>query len=67
MIDFIYIQVVGQQPMMGEQHIEVGVKPSNYLAFSIVNMLCCCFILGVIALVYSLQVCSSSELNKGVD
>ena len=36
--------------------MEVAAKPRNYLALSIVNMLCCCFILGLIALVFSLQV-----------
>ena len=31
-------------------------KPDNYLVFSVLTMLFCCFICGLIALIYSLKV-----------
>ena len=48
------VTVVTQQP--SPLVMEVAAKPKNYLALSIVNMLCCCFILGLTALIFSLQV-----------
>ena len=50
--------IVTQQPqyhVIGHQ-IQPGIKPNNYLVLSIVNMLLCFFILGLIALIFSLQV-----------
>ena len=41
-------QGVGQQPM--------GQKPENHLALSIFTTLCCCLILGIVAIVYASQV-----------
>ena len=32
------------------------VKPPNYLALSLINLLCCCWPLGIVGLVYSLRV-----------
>jgi hypothetical protein len=51
----LQVAVVTQQPM-APVVMEIAAKPKNYLALSIVNMLCCCFILGLIALIFSLQV-----------
>ena len=31
-------------------------KPSNYLVASVINLMCCFFLLGIIAVVFSLQV-----------
>ena len=50
-----YSQVVVTQPTPVTR-VNYGEKPNNYLAASIINLLCCFFLLGVIALVFSLQV-----------
>ena len=49
------VTVVTQQPGL-PQVMEVRSKPNNFLILSIVNMLCCFFILGLIALIFSVQV-----------
>ena len=33
-------------------------KPNNYLGLSIFTLLCCCWLFGIIALIYALQVCT---------
>ena len=43
--------------------IPVGVKPPDYLIWSILSTLCCCPVTGVIAIVYSSQV--QSKWNEG--
>lgn len=35
---------------------QTEVKPENYLLLSVLNMVLCCFLCGLIALIYSLQV-----------
>ena len=52
------VTVVTQQPSLPTM-LEIESKPNNYLALSIVNMLGCFFILGLIALIFSLQVAMS--------
>lgn len=51
------MQVIAtQQPhMVGHQYTLGKIKPKNYMGLSIINLLFC-FILGVIALVFSLKV-----------
>ncbi|MCG8649717.1 MAG: CD225/dispanin family protein [Pirellulales bacterium] len=41
----------------------MGVKPPDYLIWSILSTLCCCPVTGVIAIVYSSQV--QSKWNEG--
>ena len=52
------LQVVAtvQQPVTGVAYATV--KPPNYIALSLINLLCCCWILGIVGLVYSLRVCN---------
>ena len=37
-------------------HVYIDSKPENYLVLSVLTMFFCCFICGLIALIYSLQV-----------
>ena len=39
----------------------VGIKPDNYLVLSIVSIFCFCWLFGLIALLYSLQVRGRKE------
>ncbi|XP_065900174.1 synapse differentiation-inducing gene protein 1-like [Dysidea avara] len=43
------------QPVHGAK-VVVGLKPDNYMAFSLISFLCCCHCIGLAALIYSLQV-----------
>ena len=52
----IYLQVVHHQPVVVKQPTVTRVKPRNHLAFSILNIVLCCWCMGPIALVYSLKV-----------
>ena len=44
------------QPAVTPMYFQTEVKPENYLLLSILNMVLCCFLCGLIALIYSLQV-----------
>ena len=56
MLQHLLLQVVvAQQPAIVAGVAPV-LKPNNYLILSIVNILFCFFILGIIALIFSLQV-----------
>ena len=49
--------LVAQQPaVVPRTHVHPGTRPKNYILISIINLLACFFILGVIALAFSLQV-----------
>lgn len=50
------MQVVVAQPTTVITQVPYGEKPNNYLAVSIINLLFCFFILGIIALIFSVQV-----------
>lgn len=52
----VQVTVVTQQPSVPTM-LDIEAKPNNYLVLSIINMLFCFFILGLIALIFSLQVC----------
>ena len=47
--------MVTNQPTLAAVGV-VGVKPQNYLVLSIVSIFCFCWLFGLIALLYSLQV-----------
>ena len=49
-------QVVACQPPVVAHHTVVRVKPPNYIVLSLVNLLLCCWPLGIIGLIYSLKV-----------
>lgn len=51
--------VTRQQPV----HVPVEVKPPNYIAMSVLTMLFCCFLFGLIALIMSFQ--SDSAWARG--
>ena len=44
------------QPAVTPMYFQSEVKPENYLLLSVLNMVLCCFLCGLIALIYSLQV-----------
>ena len=48
------IQVVNSQPSV--LAVNYSVKPQNYMGLSILTCLCCCWVLGLIAIMYSNQV-----------
>lgn len=51
------VTVVTTQPSV--QQVTFQPKPENYLVLSIFTCLCCCWLLGIFAIMYSLQVDSS--------
>ena len=44
------------QPAVTPMYIQTEGKPENYLLLSVLNMVLCCFLCGLIALIYSLRV-----------
>ncbi|XP_065890593.1 proline-rich transmembrane protein 1-like [Dysidea avara] len=57
----VSVVTVAQQPTTNL--IAIADRPPNYLALSLVNLLCCCFPIGIAALIYSLRV--DSEYSAG--
>ena len=57
---FFFQAVVTQPTPVTRVQISHGEMPNNYLTASIINLLCCFFLLGIIALIFSLQV---SKIN----
>ncbi len=57
-----HLQVVSTQP--GPWVTMANTKPENYLALSLFTLLCCCWMLGIIALIMSLQVTWSSLMKE---
>ncbi|XP_065890293.1 cell death-inducing p53-target protein 1 homolog [Dysidea avara] len=55
--------VAYRQPTVAHHAVVTGAKPPNYIALSLINLLCCCWPLGIVGLVYSLKV--DSEFNAG--
>ncbi len=49
------------QPRSGV--IVTGIKPNNYLAVSLFSLFCCCWLFGLIALLYSLQVNKHTQIK----
>ena len=58
----IHIQVVASQPVATCAMTVIDAKPANHLAMLIFNLVCCCFVFGIIALVHSFQVSSDPDL-----
>ena len=57
-------QVVAQPTATQVRIIEK--KPDNYIFLSVFTLLCCCWLFGLIALIYALQVSSSCSLVRAV-
>lgn len=53
------VTVVTAQPAAGVMVRTLDTKPESYLGLSIFSFLCCCWLFGLIALVYSCQVDSA--------
>ena len=62
-LNFIYYIQVLHQPVHGAK-VVVGLKPDNYMAFSLISFLCCCHCIGLAALIYSLQVSTMNYSNR---
>ena len=52
------------QPHPAGWRLEEEEPPSNYLALSVFNGLCCCSIFGIIAIVLSIQSRNAAEIGK---
>ena len=50
----VFLQVVGQPTAPAVTLIQR--KPSNYVALSVFTLLCCCWLFGIVALIYAMQV-----------
>ena len=48
-------QIVGQ-PQATATVTLVQRKPNNYIGLSVFTLLCCCWLFGIIALIFALQV-----------
>jgi len=57
------VVAVTQQPTANI--VALRIRPSNYLALSLLNLICCCFPLGLAALIYSMRVWSCCSLYIG--
>ena len=55
--------VASQQPVAVTRRDQATV-PKNYIFLSIINLLVCFFVLGTVALIFSLQVCLTMILCK---
>ena len=58
-------QAIVAQPTRATQP-QYGEKPNNHLLPSIINLLFCFFMLGIIALIFSLQVSTYTSLPKSL-
>ena len=58
LLDYFFQQVV-TAPQTTTAVLHAGPKPPNYIALSLVNLLCCCWPLGIVGLIYSLKVCKT--------